>query len=71
MAVLAQYAACGDGRTLAMFLAEDVFPAAREITLLPRSEGTQGAQRFLKRYREALPVEQTASEVLSLYNPEK
>ena len=71
MAVLAQYAVCGDGRTLAMFLAEDVFPAAREITLLPRSEGTQGAQRFLKRYREALPAEQTASEVLSLYNPEK
>ena len=71
MAVLARYAACGDGRALADFLTQDVFVGAKGTTLLPRPAGGDGAQRFLSRYREALPVEQMASDVLRLYNSEK
>ena len=71
MAVLARYAAHGKGRCLADFLESEIFAAKNAQTLAPRTAGVRGAQSFLDRYREALPVEQTASDVLALYNAQK
>lgn len=65
MAVLAAYAAQPEGRLpLADFLAQEVFPHAKKTTLVPEPIGVQGAEAFLARYLEALPVEQTASGLL-------
>ena len=71
MAVLARFAAHGKGLCLSDFLESDVFAAKNALTLTPRAAGVRGAQSFLDRYREALPVEQTASDVLRLYKTQK
>lgn len=53
-----------DGETLEDYLDSKVFAEAKSSTLLATEEEIAGFNRFLKTYREALPIERTATEVL-------
>jgi sugar (pentulose or hexulose) kinase len=61
MALLAQYMqVAGQGRSLAEFLAEEVFAGAHLHTVPPAAGDVEGFAEFMARYIAALPVEQAA-----------
>lgn len=61
MALLAAYAVDGGNRSLADFLAEEVFADAQVTTLLPDPDEVAGYQRFLSRFVAALPAQRAAA----------
>lgn len=60
MAVLACYAAQEKNMPLPDFLDAQVFRADESTTLAPEPHGVEGCDKFIARYRMALPVEQAA-----------
>ena len=60
MAVLACYAAQEKNMPLPDFLDAQVFRADESTTLAPEPHGVEGYDKFIARYRMALPVEQAA-----------
>lgn len=60
MAVLAQYVSSGAKEKLEDYLDTKVFVNSEVMTLSPELDGVKGATRYLKRYREALPLENQA-----------
>ncbi|MCR5577030.1 MAG: ATPase [Oscillospiraceae bacterium] len=65
MALLAAYMLWKDeGETLPDYLDNKVFAGAKSVTLTADSVDVAGFAAFLERYRRALPMERTATEVL-------
>ena len=65
MALLAAYMLWKDeGETLPDYLDNKVFAGAKSVTLTADSADVAGFAAFLERYRRALPMERTATEVL-------
>jgi sugar (pentulose or hexulose) kinase len=62
MAVLAAYAALGEGRELAAYLSEEVFQGAATTTASPDPADQAGFAEFLNRYSIGLAVERAAVE---------
>ena len=54
----------GQAPSLSAFLAEQVFAGQEKSVLQPDPEGVAGYATWLRRYRDALPVERLAGEVL-------
>ncbi len=63
MALLAAYRKCGNGKTLADWLDEDVFPSMEKLTLSPDADGVRGFDDFMKRYNSGLAAEKKLGEV--------
>jgi sugar (pentulose or hexulose) kinase len=61
MAVLAAYAAYGDGGSLPEFLRDRVFRDAPATVIEPDSGDVAGFASYLERYRAGLPIERTAA----------
>ncbi len=65
MALLAAYMLWKDeGETLPDYLDNKVFADAKSVTLMADRKDVEGFAAFLARYRKALPLERTATEVL-------
>ena len=65
MALLGAYMLWKDkGESLPDFLDNKVFAGARSVTLMAEPADVEGFAAFLARYRRALPLERTATEVL-------
>ncbi len=64
MALLAAYRMNGHGKKLADFLDTEVFADAKSVTLQADAAECAGFDTFLARYKKALPLEKTATEVL-------
>ena len=64
MALLAAYRLNGRGKSLADFLDTEVFSTAKAMTLQADAVDCAGFNAFLARYKKALPLEKTATEVL-------
>lgn len=64
MALLAAYRLDGHGKNLADFLDTEVFADAKSVTLQADAADCAGFDAFLARYKKALPLEKTATEVL-------
>ena len=65
MALLAAYMLWKDeGETLADYLDNKVFADAKSATLMAEPSDVAGFSAFLSRYKKALPMERTATEVL-------
>ena len=64
MALLAAYRLNSHGKTLADFLDTEVFANARSVTLQADASDYAGFDAFLMRYKKALSIEKTATEVL-------
>lgn len=62
IALLASYMMDNQGRTLANFLAEEVFQIAEMTTVHPSQAGTKGFNIFLDRYKQGLAIERAAVE---------
>ena len=60
MAVLALYVTDNQGQNLADFLDTQVFLKPDSMTLSPEPAGVSGYQKFIERYKNALPVEAVA-----------
>ena len=54
----------GHGKKLADFLDTEVFADAKSVTLQADAAECAGFDTFLARYKKALPLEKTATEVL-------
>ena len=61
MAVLACFAKYGENKLLADFLDEVVFQKPKSTTLMPEPMGGVGCEQFMKRYKQALPIERAAN----------
>ena len=65
MALLAGYMLWKDeGETLPDYLDSKVFAGAEATTLMAEEKDTAGFNRFLERYKQALPMERKAAELL-------
>ena len=64
MAVLAAYAANGDGRTLADYLHESVFRGAVFTVVEPHPDDVAGFATYLDRYRAGLAIERAAAHAI-------
>ena len=65
MALLGAYMLWKDeGESLSDFLDNKVFANAKSVTLMAEPADVEGFAAFLARYRRALPLERTATEVL-------
>lgn len=64
MALLAAYRRDNHGKNLADFLDTEVFADAKSVTLQADAADCAGFDAFLARYKKALPLEKTATEVL-------
>ncbi len=64
MALLAAYRLDSHGKSLADFLDTEVFAGAKSVTLQADAADCAGFDAFLARYKKALPLEKTATEVL-------
>ena len=65
MALLAAYMLWRDeGETLPDYLDHKVFAASKSITIMADDSDVGGFNKFLNQYRNALPLEKTATEVL-------
>lgn len=60
MAVLAQYVLSGAQESLADYLDTKVFVKSEIMTLSPETEGAEGAEKYLARFRKALSLENQA-----------
>lgn len=61
MAVLAAYAAFGNGKTLPDFLETDVFASMESTTVSPDKEGSAGFAKFIENYKNGLSAEYAAA----------
>ncbi len=61
MAVLAAYAAFGNGKTLPEFLETDVFASMESTTVSPDKEGSAGFAKFIENYKNGLSAEYAAA----------
>ena len=64
MALLAAYRLDNHGKRLADFLDTEAFAGAKSVTLQANAADCAGFDAFLARYKKALPLEKTATEVL-------
>ncbi len=62
MAILASYAANGNGKSLSEFLDEKVFANAKIETCEPSAEDMEGFNKFMENYRKVLNAERAAVE---------
>ena len=62
MALLAAYAAVGKGRSLALFLDEEVFSSMEAVTVKPEDKGSAGFCAFIKNYKKGLAAEYAAAQ---------
>lgn len=62
MALLAAYAAVGNGRSLARFLDEDVFSSMEAVTVKPDEKGAAGFCTFIENYKKGLAAEYAAAQ---------
>ncbi|MBD5144432.1 MAG: ATPase [Ruminococcus sp.] len=60
MALLAAYAVCGTGKSLADFLESEVFTGMKKTVLTPSEEGAKGFDDFMERYVCGLAAEKAA-----------
>ncbi len=63
MALLAAFAVCGGGKSLADFLESQVFAGMGKDVLRPSSEGAAGFEKFMERYTDGLAAEKAAGAV--------
>lgn len=61
MAVLAAYAAFGNGKTLPEFLETDVFASMESTTVQPDKKGSEGFAKFIENYKNGLSAEYAAA----------
>lgn len=64
MAPLAAYLMVGCGRTLEMFLEQDVFANATSLVMEPLQEDVAGFEAYLRQSRNGLAVERAAVECI-------
>ena len=65
MALLAAYMLCRDeGESLPDYLDNKVFAGAKSVTVMADARDVEGFNRFLARYRNALPLERIAIETI-------
>ena len=63
MALLAAFAVCGGGKSLADFLESEVFAGMGKDVLRPSADGTAGFEKFMERYTDGLAAEKAAGAV--------
>lgn len=63
MALLAAFAVCGEGKSLADFLESQVFAGMEKDVLRPSPDGTAGFEKFMERYTDGLAAEKAAGAV--------
>lgn len=63
MALLAAFAVCGGGKSLADFLDSQVFAGMEKDVLKPSPAGTEGFEKFMERYTDGLAAEKAAGAV--------
>ena len=63
-ALLAAFAAEGNGRTLPEFLEKEVFADSKGSTMAPDAEDIKGIERFMETYKKGLAAEKAAVEGL-------
>ncbi|MDE5991571.1 MAG: FGGY-family carbohydrate kinase [Oscillospiraceae bacterium] len=63
MALLAAFAVCGGGKSLADFLESEVFAGMEKDVLKPSPDGTAGFEKFMERYTDGLAAEKAAGAV--------
>ncbi|MBQ5332852.1 MAG: FGGY-family carbohydrate kinase [Oscillospiraceae bacterium] len=61
MAVLAAYAALGNGRSLPEFLETEVFASMESVTVQPDEKGVAGFAAFIENYKKGLSAEYAAA----------
>ncbi|MDO4680000.1 MAG: FGGY-family carbohydrate kinase [Aerococcus sp.] len=66
MAVLALYALNQRNKDLADYLDQEVFVKAESYTLCPEPESVRGYEKFIDHYKEAMPAELAAGQVMEL-----
>ncbi|MCM1382183.1 MAG: FGGY-family carbohydrate kinase, partial [Muribaculaceae bacterium] len=54
MALLAAYAVCGNGKTLAEWLESEVFGGMEKAVAVPDEKGAEGFAQYINRYRDGL-----------------
>ena len=64
-ALLAAFAAKGEGKTLPEFLETEVFANSKGTTIAPSPEDVKGVEEFITRYRKGLKAERAAVEELT------
>lgn len=64
MALLSAYLTDGRGRTLEMFLEQDVFENAKSVVMEPLQEDVAGFKAYLGKFRNGLAVERAAVECI-------
>ena len=64
MALLSAYLTAGRGRTLEMFLEQDVFENAKSVVMEPLQEDVAGFEAYLRQFRNGLAVERAAVECI-------
>ncbi|MCQ2537327.1 MAG: FGGY-family carbohydrate kinase [Lachnospiraceae bacterium] len=64
-ALLAAFAAEGNGRTLPQFLDAEVFAGAKSVTLDPDAEDIKGLDKYMESYKAGLVAEKAAVEGLT------
>lgn len=57
MAVLAAYAAFGNGKALPDFLESEVFASMESTTVSPDEKGSAGFSKFMENYKNGLSAE--------------
>ncbi len=62
MAVLAAYAAFGNGKALPEFLETDVFASMGSTTVQPDKKGSEGFAKFIENYKKGLSAEYAAAQ---------
>lgn len=61
MAILAAYAACGNGKSLAEYLEKEVFASMESVTVMPDEKGAAGFSAFIANYKKGLAAEYAAA----------
>ena len=66
MALLAAYAALGNGKTLSEFLEKEVFSSMESVTVMPDERGAKGFSAFIANYKNGLAAEYAAAKSFQL-----
>lgn len=62
MAVLARYSVAGEGKTLPLYLKENVFSKYKSTSIEPDEKDVEGFKKYMMLYKSALPVQKSAYE---------
>ena len=64
MALLSAFMNCGEGRTLAKFLEQDVFVSMEEKTVYPDVGGSESFEKYMAGFKAGLEAEKAAADAL-------